>query len=414
MRRVAPTAALFPALLVWMCAEAGAQQDPPPPKPKGRAWDDVSFYPIPAITSGKNEGTTYGFLGAFLLPNPQGDIDQLFSLQLAYRDVVGVSGFADYRNYLTDTALFNAFAYEAARVENDHQARYDDRDFLKQFNVLADFHESRVTTDRYFGDGRDTPRTDESVMTSNNYQLDLRFGPNLSDSLSLQATVRARRFRVGRSLVEDIPQTLDAYIDTLGIEGGKVLAHGLRLTYDTRDSINTPTRGEYGNVYFEIAHFFTEGRRLPFQTFGLEIAKLWPFDEDGGFVLVAHFKVKYVHDDAPFWELGSLGGGTTLRSFPGDRFHDDMVFLFNLEWRVRVVTMEIEGVEGEVQAAPFLDMGELYDTPDHLFSRSFREGFHYSYGLGLRGVVKPHIVGRLDLGYGTDGLAVTAGLDYPF
>ena len=419
MRKVVLAGALALALLLWECAEGRAQEDRPPGqgeapgKPRGKRWDDVSFYPIPAITSGRNEGTTYGLLGAFLFPDAEGQIDQLFSVQLAYRGIVGASGFVDYRNYMSDQAMFYAYTYEAARVENENQVFYDDRRFLDQFNIRAEFHESRVTTDRFFGDGRETLRSDESVMTSNTYQWEARFGPNLTDSLSLQATVRARRFRVGRSLVEDIPQTLDAYSDTLGVEGGWALAEGVRLTYDTRDSFNTPTRGEYGNLFAEIAHYFPEGRRLPFQVFGLEAGKLWPFDE-GGLVLVLHFQIRYVYGDAPFWELGTLGGGTTLRSFAGGRFHDDTALLFNVEWRVRIVTLEIEGVQGEVQLAPFADLGELYDSPAHLFRKSFVDGFHYSYGMGIRGVVRPHIVGRVDMGYGTDGLAVTAGLDYPF
>ncbi|MBZ5637976.1 MAG: hypothetical protein LAO51_04370 [Acidobacteriia bacterium] len=39
---------------------------------------------------------------------------------------------------------------------------------------------------------------------------------------------------------------------------------------------------------------------------------------------------------------------------------------------------------------------------------------HRSWGLGLRAVVEPNIVGRLDLAWGSEGLAVTTGIGYTF
>jgi hypothetical protein len=35
-------------------------------------------------------------------------------------------------------------------------------------------------------------------------------------------------------------------------------------------------------------------------------------------------------------------------------------------------------------------------------------------GIGFRGVTRPSVVGRVDIGYGSEGLAVFTGLNYPF
>jgi hypothetical protein len=39
---------------------------------------------------------------------------------------------------------------------------------------------------------------------------------------------------------------------------------------------------------------------------------------------------------------------------------------------------------------------------------------HSIAGLGLRGIVPPFIVGYVDIGYGSEGVAVFTGINYPF
>jgi hypothetical protein len=45
---------------------------------------------------------------------------------------------------------------------------------------------------------------------------------------------------------------------------------------------------------------------------------------------------------------------------------------------------------------------------------SRRKNFKYNPGIGFRGLVLPNIVGRVDTGVGNEGVAVFAGLGYPF
>jgi hypothetical protein len=35
-------------------------------------------------------------------------------------------------------------------------------------------------------------------------------------------------------------------------------------------------------------------------------------------------------------------------------------------------------------------------------------------GIGFRGVARPFVVGYVDIGYGSEGVAVFTGLNYPF
>ena len=112
--------------------EPPARQEPPPggegKKPQATTAqerrkeleekpDETAFYPIPSIASGKNEGWTFGLLGALLIPDEHGDINKVLSAAIQYRSKVGMNGFVDYRWTLSPSALLEAYSYWAAKVE---------------------------------------------------------------------------------------------------------------------------------------------------------------------------------------------------------------------------------------------------------------------------------------------------------
>jgi outer membrane protein assembly factor BamA len=387
---------------------SGPQENPPAPD------EDVSVFPIPAITMVKNEGMTYGLIAAILFPDAQGEVDKFLALDLAYRKTVKMNGFVDFRYYLGPVANLEAYSYWAQKVENENEIYYDDRWLGDAFAFRAEFDESRSTTDRFFGKGANTPKAGESVYTANNYQWLLRFGPNLSEEIALQGTFRVRHFREGRGLVERVPQMQDRYPGEFGIQGGLVTAEGIRMSYENRDNLDTPTRGEYGNVFVEVAQYASHRRTLPFQVFGIEAGKLWPLGEDAQFVTVAHFRARFTHGPAPFWELSSLGGALTLRSFGLNRFKENNFWVLNFEERIRCFTLRLEGIVSEMQLAPFFDLGEVCRVAQDFVRPNAARRLHWSGGLGFRAVIHPYVVGRVDAAYGTEGVGVSVGIDYPF
>ena len=399
-------------------AQDPAKERPPTKQEKRRELeerpDETSFYPIPAIGAGKNEGWTFGILGALLLPDENGDIDKVVSVAIQYRSYVKINGFADFRWTPSPTAVFEAYSYWAAEVENENQVYFDDRRLGGNFNARFDLDEKRVATERFFGTGASTKSSAESSYTSNNYLAQARFGPYIAEHLSLQGTLRYRHFRVGESVLPDVPQMLDLFPTEYGIEGGSLVGEGLRLFYDTRNSLFTPVEGEYVLVSFENAHYILHGVASPFQIYGAEALKLWPHGEDAQFVFVGRIKVQFVVGQAPFWELSTAGGGNSLRSYGPNRFTDNDVWILNLEERIRVWTVRVEGVTGEIQVAPFIDLGEVFRHTQDFARYDVDRRVHWSVGSGFRAVVHPYIVGRMDIGYGDEGLGITVGLDYPF
>jgi hypothetical protein len=405
------------------------QQETPPPgeqekKEKEKASippalkqePGLSFYPMPAISADKDSGASYGLVAALMITNEKGVQDMLFSAALNYHHLVRINGEAEFRWYPSLSSTVDLDVYVAARVENSVHVFYEDFKLDDRFHARLDVLGARSTTDRFFGVGDDTPHSADSVRTSNEYHVDARFGPRLSDRVDLTGTIRWRSFRVGESLITDVPQMTTLYPTQTGIEGGDVLAGGARITYDSRDSLTTPTKGANATGYVERAEDFAPGVDHAYWLSGASVVSLWPMDDDKRFITVVNFATQLAVGGAiPFWELPAIGGANTLRSYNGSRFINKGSLVLNIEERIRVYETSLFDVSGQVQVAPFFDLGKVYDSVDDLVGRGIFQNYHYSYGIGFRGVVPPSFVGRLDIGLGGgEGVGITVGLDYPF
>jgi hypothetical protein len=67
-------------------------------------------------------------------------------------------------------------------------------------------------------------------------------------------------------------------------------------------------------------------------------------------------------------------------------------------------------VTADWEIAPFIDIGGVMKSLDKVNRRDIE----LNPGIGFRAIVRPNIVGRVDLGIGKDGPAVFVGLGYPF
>ena len=64
----------------------------------------------------------------------------------------------------------------------------------------------------------------------------------------------------------------------------------------------------------------------------------------------------------------------------------------------------------ELEIAPFIDVGTVFDT----FGSDTFDRWQINPGIGFRGIARPNVAARVDIGFGTEGAAVFAGLDFPF
>ncbi len=150
---------------------------------------------------------------------------------------------------------------------------------------------------------------------------------------------------------------------------------------------------------------------------GVDGRAFWPITTDT--VLAAHMALRYLLTSraVPFWALSSIGGGQSaiggeqpLRGFGAGRFYDRNSFSSSVEVRRKVLSFNAISTHVEIEVTPFVDVGRVF-ARDGTFPL---DQLHHVFGVGFRGVARPFVVGYVDIGYGSEGVAVFTGLNYPF
>ena len=396
----------------------------------GAARSATSFIPIPEIITDPNEGNTVGLLGVILFLDQKDEIRYMLAPDLQYNRTKGV--FPTFRlfGYPTPLRRYSILVGKSTTKDEDYELEFTDRGYWEgRAFILASFVHERDSTDRFFGfhnDSRSTPLRlpegrlvgGESNYTGRNTVAQATPGVWLLPRVNLSYRMRIRRFDVERGQVRGIPfigevrpvRLLYPKAFKRGNDPGVYWAHQVALTYDSRDSFDIPTHGALALAYAEMAD-----RRLgsptSFVKFGAEWRDFIPLRK-GNPILALHALANYTSGDlkTPFWEQSSLGGRRTLRGFGSDRFIDFNRSLGAAELRTRVWQHRLFGVNAELELAPFAEAGRVFrrvtDSPV--------SDLHFVYGLGFRGVVRPQIVGFVDVGRGSEGTAIFTGVDYPF
>jgi hypothetical protein len=150
---------------------------------------------------------------------------------------------------------------------------------------------------------------------------------------------------------------------------------------------------------------------------GVDGRGFWPIAPET--ILAAHTALRYLLSAhaVPFWALSSIGGDTSviggeqpLRGFGEGRFYDRDSFSTSVELRRTVASFNAISTHVDLEVTPFVDLGRVFDH-----TGTFPvDQLHHVYGVGFRGIARPFVVGYVDIGYGSEGLAAFTGLNYPF
>lgn len=393
----------------------------------------VSFIPIPEIVTSPNEGNTLGLLGVFLFLDEKDEIRYMVAPDAVYNDTKGFMVNFRLFGYPTPTRRYSVVIGKSTTTDEDYELEFSDRGFWegRAFLLASVIHE-RDSTERFFGFGNHSPEREcrpgdsfdptdpdgphscgESNYTDDDTVAQATPGVWLLPYVNLNYRMRIRRYAVDEGQVDKLAFTAFAHQEDAmgrGLETGVIWAHQTALVYDTRDDTDIPQKGALALVYGE----FTDrrlGSTTSFVKFGTEARKFVPL-RDGNPIVAGRVLLDYTSGsrDTPFWEMSSLGGRRTLRGFGSDRFIDFNRSLATIEVRTRVYQRHIFGVNAELEVAPFVEAGKVFakvrDSP-------FND-LHWVGGLGFRGIVRPQIVGFVDIGYGAEGSAIFTGVNYPF
>ncbi len=372
----------------------------------------VVTIPLPAIATSPNEGLTVGALSAFLLHNGKDEVSTLLAPQMNYNPNFGVttSVFGTFYPAADRYGEFNVS--KSTKVNEDYELKLRDKTLLDsklELNLfIFDYTDGSA---RFFGFEAKSPEQQETNYADEEIGFNLSAGYDIGKHFQIVVGERFKNVGIGEGAVTKVPFIRDkfAQAEIPGINGFNAHAQRLSIIYSTLDSRDMPTFGGYARATIESSSKLL-GSAANYQHYEGEIKGFIPLAE-ARFISV--FRLMYnqtLGGDVPFLEQSILGGENTLRGYGRNRFIDNSFFLCNLEERIMLFRWEVFDVKADWELAPFIDLGAVMES----LNQSEGNNFEFNPGIGFRAVVRPNIIGRIDLGFGKEGLKVFVGLGYPF
>lgn len=412
MNRLIATLTLI--MLLSACASTVPRKNLPYPLTNDTFGEQVKVVtvPLPIIASSPNEGITTGALSAFLLHDSKDEVSTLVSGQVNYNTNFGVTPALYGAFYPSPEQRWQINISKSEKINEEYRVRYTNREFLSDKLILSLY--AAAYTDgsaRFFGFQSTARKDDETNYADQELGIDISLGYRITDRFQLVFGDRAKKVNIMRGAVVKIPFIGDKFSATAvpGINGFSVNAQKLSLVYSSLDSATMPTSGHEVRLSVE-NNSRALGSSANYQGFDAEAKGYFPF-RDARYISVVRLAYRVTMGDRiPFLEKASLGGETTLRGYGVNRFIDNSYLLLNLEERIRLFRLRLFNVLADWEMAPFIDFGSVIRSLD----RADPSSFEFNPGLGFRAVIRPNIVGRVDVGFGKDGPSVFVGLGYPF
>lgn len=391
-------------LIVCLCAGSGGLCLAP-------ARADTQVFPVPSVSTTRNDGNDAGLIMPILVTDPDGELKYLMAPMLIQNSIVGTRG------------VFNLFRYEPGgretrfiaslteKIERKLVFSYTDPAFSNGRYFLqfgASFFKN--ATSRLFGIGQESVEGNESNYTAREFRANWRFGIYANEVTQIAVAQRFRDVRLQRGAT-DLPFTVERFGEVDGVRGESIIVgHRASFHYDTRNNLVTPTDGMAVTAYAELNQNVRNGDHPVYSRYELEVKKLFPSESKRAILVVRADLQATIGTQVPFFEQSSLGGQNSLRGFGVDRFIDKHLVAFSVEERIHIARTRLAGVMADFEVAPFVDTGQVFgDFKDVSF-----KDYRVTPGVGLRGIVRPNVVGRLDYGFSREGGAIFAGLDFPY
>jgi outer membrane protein assembly factor BamA len=383
-----------------------------PLPPMAQPTVKVVTIPLPVIASSPNEGITYGGLSAFLLHDQKDQISTLIAAQMNHNDNFGISSSLYGAFYPSPDRSFEGNLSKSTKVNQDYELKIHDQTLMqKQLELNAFLFSYRDGSARFFGFQSSSKREMESNYADDETGFSVSAGYPIMKDTQMVLGERYKDVDIGEGAVKKVPFLSDVH-QFRNIPGGSgFTAHAqmLSFVYNTLDSQNMPTSGVRAKISAE-ASVSAFGSSADYRHYEAEAKGFYPID-DARYISVARLAYSQtIGDGVPFLERSSLGGETTLRGYGKYRFIDSSYLLLNLEERISLFRWEVFGVRADWELAPFIDLGGVVKT----LADAKPKSFEFNPGVGFRAVIRPNIVGRVDLGVGREGPAVFVGLGYPF
>jgi hypothetical protein len=401
-RATAVTVAIAPAIAALAIA-VGA-----PARADCTGDHEIKTIPLPVWATSPNEGNTWGVMPVLLrVCAADQSTEWLFAPSVTWNSVIHLTGSLRFYGYLDPDTVLTVIASASTRINRRLVARWQrlpaaDGTWTDEAVLSAE----RSAFARFFGLGPDAPASAETSYTSARLLASERRGRNLIDHVNAGILVGFERDAIEDRGVPGLPLAPERFPGAPGMRGSTVLWQGIDLRYDDRAGGDYAEQG----VRVEASLAVVEGLAGSPTFLRGEASARGIFPELAWLSGAARALWTGVSDrSAPFYLQSSLGGSFALRGFPDGRFVDRQAWTIEGEQRIRLVQTHILGVAVDWRADPFVAAGQVFHDLRSALSHPRLSG-----GVGLRAVVHPNLVGRVDIASGGEGISVYAEIGYPY
>jgi outer membrane protein assembly factor BamA len=369
----------------------------------------VEYFPIPAVSTSKNDGNEAGLIVPILSTDPDGELKYLVAPMIVHNSIVGTRGSLNLFRYDHGGRQIRFIGSFTERIERRVSFSYADPAFSQgRYSLNFDASFFKNATSRFFGIGQ--AKSDQTNYTGREARVNWRFGIYANEVTQIAVGQRFRQVSLQRGAT-DLPFTGEQFPAIDGVQGETlILGHRATFYYDTRNNLISPTDGMAVTAYAELNQNIRNGAHPIYSRYELDIKKLFPSESKRAILVVRANLQATIGTQVPFFEQSSLGGQNNLRGFGVDRFIDKHLLAFSVEERIHLVRTKIAGTTADFEIAPFLDTGQVFNDYRDVTFHNYR----MTPGIGFRGIVRPNVVGRVDYGYSREGGAIFAGLDFPY
>jgi outer membrane protein assembly factor BamA len=375
------------------------------------ARGDAQYFPIPSVSTSRNDGNDVGLIVPILLTDPDGELKYIVAPMVVRNSIVGTRGAINLFRYEPGGKQIRFIGSYTEQIERKVVFSYSDPAFSQgrySLNFGASFFKN--ATSRFFGLGQTTPEGNETNYTAREGRANWSFGVYANEVTQISVGQRFRDVSLQKGAT-DLPFTVDRFPTVEGVQGESlILGHRATFYYDTRNNLVSPTDGMAVTAYAEVNQNIRNGDHPVYSRYEIEVKKLFPSESKRAILVVRADLQATIGSQVPFFEQSSLGGQNNLRGFGGDRFIDKNLVALSIEERIHLARTKVAGVNADFEIAPFLDTGQVFNDYSDVSFKSYR----MTPGIGFRGIVRPNVVGRVDYGYSREGGAIFAGLDFPY
>jgi hypothetical protein len=236
--------------------------------------------------------------------------------------------------------------------------------------------------DDFWGLGNHVPYSNEEAFSQKQYFINPQFLQRVHKTMYLGITYEFQH----TGPISYTPGGLFDQENISGRYGGNTSGIGPILSWDTRNNAYSPDHGFFAELQY--VWFPTLlGSDFKFRVFTGDVRKFISLSPKS--VLALQGILGLTQGNTPFRKLEELGGADMMRGYYGGRFTDKCLMAYQAEYR--------RSLFWRIGMVAFAATGEVAHTPGQF---ELVNGFHYSYGGGLRYMLSKEEKLNLRLDYG--------------